>query len=100
MSNKANIHIPTDEEDLAIQSGIDADPDAFEITPEMMASNQFTVVDKRKGRGKQKSPTKIQKTVRFDQPVLDYLRADEKGWQQRLDKALKLVMSEHPEGVR
>ena len=46
MSNKANIHIPTDEEDLAIQAGIAAD--AFEITPEMMASNQFKVVDKRK----------------------------------------------------
>lgn len=99
MSKRPEIYMPSEDEDKAIQAGIDADPDTFEITPEMMASDQFTVVDKRKGRGKQKSATKVQKTVRLTQATLDYLRADEKGWQQRLDKALELVMQEHPKGI-
>ncbi|MBE3666946.1 hypothetical protein BOO35_17905 [Vibrio navarrensis] len=98
MLNKHDIYLPTDEEDLEIQTGIDADPDAFEITPEMMASPQYKVVDKR-GRGKQKAPTKVQKTIRIDPLILDYLRANDKGWQQRLDKALKIVMKEYPEGI-
>lgn len=100
MLSKSKIHMPSDEEDKNIQTGIDADPDAFEITPEMMSSSEFTVNDKRKGRGKQKAATKVQKTVRLKPAVIEYLRADEKGWQQRLDKALDLVMKEHPEGIR
>ena len=98
MQSKPRVHIPTKTENDKIQAGINSDPDAFEITPEMMCSDQFTVTDKRRGRGKQKKPTKVQKTVRLDKSVLDYLKVDEKGWQQRLDAALALVMKEHPNG--
>ena len=99
MLSKSKIHMPSDEEDKMFQIGIDADPDAFEVTTEMMSSPEFTVNDKRRGRGKQKAATNEQKTVRLKPAVIEYLRADEKGWQKRLDKALGLVMKEHPEGI-
>lgn len=92
------IHRVTDEEDAIIQAGIDADPDAFEITEEMMKDPRFTVVDKRHTKGPPRF-LKIQKTVRLSPAVLDYLRDHEKGWQTRLDKALEIVMKEYPEGI-
>ncbi|MFT4927973.1 MAG: hypothetical protein ACI8WB_004088 [Phenylobacterium sp.] len=90
--SKGNIYTPTPEEDAQIQVGINADPDAFEITPEMISSGQ--VVQRR--RGKQKSPLKIQKTIRFDPQVLAYFEPDKPGWQKRLATGLKIFIEEHP----
>ena len=38
--SKTNIYIPTPQEDAQIQAGIIADPDAFEITSQMINSSQ------------------------------------------------------------
>lgn len=94
--SKANIYIPTPEEDAQIQAGIESDPDAFEITSEMVNSGQVV----RRGRGKQKSQVKIQKTVRLEPKVLDYFESDKPGWQKRLAAGLDAYMLEHPKTSR
>jgi len=42
-----------------------------------------------KTRGKQKSPTKQAVQIRLSKEVIEYFKADGKGWQTRIDKALK-----------
>ena len=51
-----------------------------------------------KGRGKQQSPTKVSTTVRFDSDVLDAFRATGRGWQTRMNEALKEWLKEHASG--
>ena len=48
-----------------------------------------------KGRGKQQSPTKVSTTVRFDSDVLEAFRATGRGWQTRMNEALKEWLNEH-----
>ncbi len=43
----------------------------------------------RRARGPQKSPTKIQTTIRFDQDVLEGLKATGRGWQTRVNDAMR-----------
>ncbi len=40
-------------------------------------------------RGKQREPTKIQKTLRLSPEVLAYFQSQGKGWQTNIDKVLK-----------
>ena len=42
-----------------------------------------------KGRGPQKAPTKEQVSLRVDRDVLDYFRSTGKGWQGRINAALR-----------
>lgn len=51
-----------------------------------------------KGRGKQQSPTKVSTTVRFDSDVLEAFRATGRGWQTRMNEALKEWLKEHAAG--
>ena len=51
-----------------------------------------------KGRGKQQSPTKVLTTVRFDRDVLDAFRSTGRGWQTRMNEALKEWLKEHAAG--
>ncbi|MCK9635664.1 MAG: BrnA antitoxin family protein [Methylobacter tundripaludum] len=48
-----------------------------------------------KRRGKQQSPTKVSTTVRFDRDVLDAFQATGRGWQSRMNEALKEWLKEH-----
>ncbi|MBD9358389.1 BrnA antitoxin family protein [Methylomonas albis] len=47
------------------------------------------------GRGKQKAPTKISTTVRFDADVIATFRATGRGWQSRMNDVLKDWLKEH-----
>ena len=47
-------------------------------------------------RGKQKAPTKISTTVRFDADVVEAFKATGRGWQTRMNAALKDWLREHP----
>ncbi len=98
------VELPTEEEDAEINAGIASDPDAFEWTddnfknaipfsalPETM---QVTL----KGRGKQKAETKVSTTVRFDAEVLSAFKATGRGWQTRMNDALKEWLKEHAAG--
>ena len=51
-----------------------------------------------KGRGKQQSPTKLSTTVRLDRDVLEAFRATGRGWQTRINEALKEWLKEHAAG--
>ena len=50
----------------------------------------------RRGRGPQKAPVKEQVAIRFSPEVLAYFRATGKGWQTRLDGALRKWIQTHP----
>ncbi|MGO0305655.1 BrnA antitoxin family protein [Endozoicomonas acroporae] len=73
---------PTDEEDAAINAGIAADPDTFEITDEMFEQKRAS------GRPRAEE-TKERITIRLSPEVIAYFRATGKGWQTRMDDALK-----------
>jgi uncharacterized protein (DUF4415 family) len=59
-----------------------ARPAAEVLPPEFMAAWKRT-------RGKQKTPTKEQVTLRLSPEVVSRFRATGKGWQARIDEALK-----------
>jgi uncharacterized protein (DUF4415 family) len=40
-------------------------------------------------RGPQRSPTKVQTAVRYDQDVIEHFRAAGRGWQTRMNDALR-----------
>jgi len=107
---KAKLIPPTPEEDAAIDAGIAADPEAYEVTdegfakmrpasevlPEVVAAYQAGTLKRKRGeRGRQKSPTKKPIYIRFSPEVVDYFRATGKGWQTRMDEALKEWIREH-----
>jgi uncharacterized protein (DUF4415 family) len=43
-----------------------------------------------------KKPAKVSTTVRFDREVIDAFRATGKGWQTRMNQALKDWLKTHP----
>jgi uncharacterized protein (DUF4415 family) len=51
-----------------------------------------------KGHGKQQSPSKLSATVRLDRDVLEAFRATGRGWQTRMNEALKEWLKEHAAG--
>ena len=92
--------IPSDEENRLINEGIAADPDAFEVTDEMFSkmrpvSEVHPNIPSRV-RGPQKKPTKKTTTIRLDAEVLDFFKAQGKGWQTEVNDILhKYVDSQH-----
>ena len=48
---------------------------------------------KPRGRGRQKTPVKVQTTIRLDRDVVEYFRRQGRGWQTRLNAALRTVVS-------
>ena len=97
--NRTKLSIPpiTDEEEARIQAGIALDPDNPELTeedfknarpfaevfPELAAS-----IKRARGRPAMERPRKIV-SLRLDQDVLDSFRATGKGWQSRVNEALR-----------
>lgn len=82
----------------------DADGEVRELTEEdfknavpfsALPESLQTTLRGLKGRGKQQSPTKVSTTVRFDREVLDAFRTTGRGWQSRMNDALKEWLKEH-----
>jgi uncharacterized protein (DUF4415 family) len=65
------------------------DPDNPEWTDETFARAVRT-----KLRGKQKTPTKAQVTLRLDRDILEHFRATGDGWQSRINAALTTFIGE------
>ncbi len=91
--------IPSDEEEEAIQRGIALDPDAPEWTDEDWARARPAVeavphiVERhRRARGRQRTPTKEKVTVRLDADIVAHFREGGRGWQTRLNEALRQVI--------
>lgn len=70
--------------------------DVPELTNEQMARLRpasevvpHIVEEYRRTRGQQKAPVKAQVTLRLDQDVVEHFRATGRGWQTRLNAALR-----------
>lgn len=75
--------IPTPEEDAAINAGIAADPDTYELT-----AADFAEMRPLRGRPRLERP-KAALTMRVDADTLDALKASGPGWQTRVNELLK-----------
>jgi uncharacterized protein (DUF4415 family) len=82
---------PTDEEDAAINAGIAADPDTYELSDAEFAQ----LKPQRPGRPLAET-TKERITIRLSQDVVTAFRATGAGWQTRIDAALKEWLTQHP----
>lgn len=84
--------IPTPQEDARIQTGIDADPDAYSLSDEEWEKVKPIA---RIGRPKAEV-TKERITIRLSRDVVTQFRATGEGWQTRMDSALRQYIAEHP----
>ncbi len=64
---------------------------AREVLPKIVGPEVAAEMLKRRPgqRGAQRKPTKESVTVRYSREVLEYFRSTGRGWQSRLDEALK-----------
>jgi uncharacterized protein (DUF4415 family) len=64
-----------------------------DLPPRLQAAI-LTAFPRTKLRGKQKSPTKAQVTLRLDRDILEHFRATGDGWQSRINAALREFVGE------
>lgn len=78
---------PTPEEDAAINAGIAADPDTYEMTDEEFAE----AARRKRGRpaGSVAATRKEPVTIRLDEDLVQTLRASGEGWQTRVNEVLR-----------
>ena len=97
--------IPTHEEDIAINAGIAADPDNPEWTAEDFAKSKpankalppktYAALVSIRPRGRPKaSETKVFTAIRLDADILDAFKSTGKGWQTRVNAALRQYLNE------
>lgn len=96
MNTNKRLERNTPEEEVAIQKGIDADPDTWELTEEDWArmrpvreAQPELVAEYRRTRGQQKRPTKVLVSLRLERDVVERLRASGPGWQSRANDMLR-----------
>jgi len=68
---------------------------AAEVLPADLLAGLVALKKQRGERGPQKSPTKVPTTIRFDADVLAALKASGKGWQTRVNEAVKDWLKTH-----
>lgn len=100
--------IPTEEEDALINAGITADPDSNELSDSFLnnakpASDFFdletysTLLALKKTRGRPKIETpKVFIAIRLDADLVETFTGTGKGWQTRVNAALRQFLNEHP----
>ncbi len=83
-------------EEIAIRVGIARDPDTHELTTNeslrMRPASEVAphiVAAYRRGRGKQKAPTKKHIGIRLDADLVAHFRDGGRGWQTRINKTLR-----------
>lgn len=80
---------PTETEEAAINAGIATDSDTYELTAE-----EFRQLRPVRGRPRSEAP-KQRITIRLSQDVLEKFKAAGKGWQTRVDLALRDWLKTH-----
>jgi uncharacterized protein (DUF4415 family) len=98
---------PTPDEEAAINAGIAADPDARELdaewfakakpASEVMPPDVYAMLVAKRPRGRPKADeTKVFTAIRLDADLLEAFKATGKGWQTRVNAALRQFITEHP----
>lgn len=99
---------PTPDEESAINAGIAADPENKEWTESDFAeakhASEFfppetyaALVGMKRPRGRPKADeTKVFTAIRLDADLLETFKATGKGWQTRVNAALRQYLNEHP----
>ena len=101
---------PTAEEDAAINAGIAADPDSRELDAQWFASAKpashalppqlYASLAAKRPRGRPKADdNKVFTAIRLDADLLETFKATGKGWQTRMNAALRQFVTEHPLGT-
>lgn len=86
--------IPDQNEQRVIQQGIAADPDAYELSDAQLA--QLRPLAKMRTLGRPKADSvKERVTIRLSPEVTEFFRASGKGWQTRMNDALKEYVRSH-----
>jgi len=98
---------PTPEEEAVIKAGIALDPDSKEWTDEDFAKARpakevlppdvYAALTTKRPRGRPKATApKIFTAFRIDADLLAAFKATGKGWQTRMNAALRQYLNEHP----
>ncbi len=85
------IKLPKSEEDAAITTAANSDPDSVPFTDEEWESVKPLI---RRGRPPLET-TKEKISIRLSRDVIDQFKASGDGWQSRIDSALKEWLKEH-----
>lgn len=104
---KASHISPSPTEDAAIQAGIAADPDSRELdadwfakakpASEVLPAELYAALVAKRPRGRPKAEdTKVFTAIRLDADLLHTFKATGKGWQTRVNAALRQYLNEHP----
>ena len=100
--------VPTRDEDAAINAGIAADDDSPELGEQWFAqarpasevfapATYAALVAMKRPRGRPKAEhTKVFTAIRLDADLLEAFKATGKGWQSRVNAALRVYVAEHP----
>jgi uncharacterized protein (DUF4415 family) len=96
MFKNRKIIMPTPEEDAAINRGIAADPDTYELSDEEIRNLRplAETAKNRGGRPKLENP-KEPVSIRLDADVLAAFRSAGDGWQTRINDALRDWLKDH-----
>ena len=93
MAQKQKNQFPTQEENLPLSKKmLEEMRPASEVVPEIVAAHargELASNPPRRFRGPQKKPTKVQTTIRLDADVVAHFKEGGKGWQSRINTALR-----------
>jgi uncharacterized protein (DUF4415 family) len=91
MSIKRNVIMPPDEEDAAINRGIAADSDTYEVQ-----ADDFKKMKRLGARGRARLETpKVSLSIRYDADIVEAFKSTGDGWQTRMNDALRDWLKEH-----
>ena len=108
---KPGTTLPTPQEDAAILAGMASDPDNPEWTAqdfvqakpasEALPPALYAALVAKRPRGRPKADaTKVFTAIRLDADLLQAFKATGKGWQTRVNAALRQYIAEHPIGEK
>lgn len=89
MTQKRKLILPTAAEDAAINAGIAADPDTYEMSDEQFAKAAAAKRGRGRPVGSVAEITKKTISMRVDQDLLDAMRSTGPGWQTRVNDLLR-----------